>query len=372
MHCLCTALTAKGSHLHSWTGDESDMNKMKLVVFARVGWMRWYRGPQPDDEKPIGGGGYTKTSLGHEAFNFLPLSGRMFGYFQPVSQQRKLRRKHSSIVALERIQADFRGDVLENVEVVFVATHPRLGSQRIVGWFHNATVYRHKQPSSAKERQRFSYFLETSADTATLVPEKRREFIIPGGAGAFGQANVCYVLDKNGKPKKAGWIGDALKYVDSYALENAAADPESDTDAEISHILGSTIERAAGFQSNPRIKKAIEDYAMAWAERRLSELRYEPTDTHKTKPYDFLCKRAGGDLYVEVKGTQEAGQSVSLSPREVEHAEGHKNSMLFIVHSVGVKGKRNPVVSGGKERIIDPWDISKGVLKPHSFVFTLS
>jgi len=30
----------------------------KRVLFARVGWMRWYRGVQPDDLKPIGGGAY--------------------------------------------------------------------------------------------------------------------------------------------------------------------------------------------------------------------------------------------------------------------------------------------------------------------------
>jgi hypothetical protein len=35
--------------------------------------MKKYRGPQADDEKPIGGGSYNKQELGHEAFNFLPL-----------------------------------------------------------------------------------------------------------------------------------------------------------------------------------------------------------------------------------------------------------------------------------------------------------
>jgi len=43
---------------------------MALVLFACIGWMRWYKGPQADDEKPIGGGKYNRYSLGHEAFNF--------------------------------------------------------------------------------------------------------------------------------------------------------------------------------------------------------------------------------------------------------------------------------------------------------------
>jgi hypothetical protein len=55
----------------------------RRVLFARVGWMKWYKGPKPDDEKPIGGGSFTKEHLGYEAFNFLPLGGKYFGYFQP-------------------------------------------------------------------------------------------------------------------------------------------------------------------------------------------------------------------------------------------------------------------------------------------------
>jgi DNA-binding sugar fermentation-stimulating protein len=86
---------------------------------------------------------------------------------------------------------------------------------------------------------------------------------------------------------------------------------------------------------------------MERAEKHLRKLGYAPQDKHKTKPYDFLCQVKSADLYVEVNGTQDSARSVSLSPNEVEYARKHKNSALFIVHSVRVKGKRKPVVSGG-------------------------
>ena len=209
---------------------------------------------------------------------------------------------------------------------------------------------------------------------AVLVLEKRRSFIIPAkGKGAFGRANVRYVLDTKGDPSnRAQWIDEALKYVDAYELENAAQEPESEADPDIEQTLQSTIERVAGFQSNPRIRSAIETYAMDWAEERLAKLGYKPNDTHKTKPYDFLCNVSGKELFVEVKGTQDNGNSVSLSPNEVEHAQNHANSALFIVHSVKVKGKRSPVVSGGKERFLNPWDISTGTLKERGYIYTLS
>lgn len=129
---------------------------MVLVVFARIGWMKRYHGPQPDDKKPVGGGSYNRGSLGQEAFNFLPLDGHRLGYFQPRLQPPKLRRNHPSSIALERIQLGFRDEALEGVLAVFVATDPQRGGQRIVGWFPDATVYRHEQPTNDKRRHSFS------------------------------------------------------------------------------------------------------------------------------------------------------------------------------------------------------------------------
>ena len=341
---------------------------MVPIVFARIGWMKWYRGPQPDDEKPIGGGSYNIRSLGHEAFNFLPLDDQMFGYFQPTLQS-----NHPSSIALERIEAGSAAEELKGILAVFVATDPKRGGQRIVGWYPEATVSRHARPSNDKRRNAFSYFLKTRAQKAVLIPGPKRVFTIPSGKGAFGQANVCYPLDTNGHSKKgARWIDNALEYIYSSDLENVAQEPASEADPDIEQMLEITIDHVAGFQSNPRIRRAIEEYAMRWAKKRLEELGYMPKDTHTNKPYDFICKVSGADLYVEVKGTQGNGTSVSLSPNEVEHALKYRNSALFVVHSVKVKGKRNPIVSSGTERLLNPWRIKSGTLKPHGYVFTLN
>ncbi len=345
---------------------------MDGFVFARTGWMKRYHGPQPNDPKPIGGGSYNRRSLGHEAFNFLPLNGRMLAYFQPRLQPVALRGKHPSTIALERITPGFSGDMLERVLVIFVATDPRLGGQRIVGWFQKATAHRHGQPSKDPRRNGFSYFIETTERNALLLPEGRRSFVIPSGKAGFGQANVCYSHDPNGHRKQnASWMDQALEYVSSYELENVTTDPESEADDSICDTIGSALERSAGFQSDPKIRRAIEEYAMRCAEMHLRNCNLNPQDTHKTKPYDFLCMADGRRLYVEVKGTQGTGQSVSLTPNEVTHAYKHKNSMLFVVHSVRVKGRRKPVVSGGTELIVQPWDIRRGKLKPRGYVFTL-
>jgi hypothetical protein len=345
---------------------------MNLVLFARVGWMRWYRGPQQGDEKPIGGGKYNRDSLGHEAFNFLPINGRVLGYFQPQLQPKERQDTNPSTIALERIQAGFVGGSLTGVLTVFFATDPEQGGQKIVGWFRASTVHRYSQESSLKARNRFSYFIEASKSDAVLVPEDRREFSLPGGKGGAGTANVCYVLEQDGEPKSSAWIADALDYINTYALENAVQSPASETDAAIGNNIAATIENAAGFQSNPLIRKAIEKYAMDWAARYLTKLRYPYRDTHKNKPYDFICLVDGAEVYVEVKGMQDNGKAISLTPREVEHAQKNRNFALIIVHSVKVKGERKPVVSGGELVFLHPWDIRKGTLEPRGFVYTFA
>jgi hypothetical protein len=175
---------------------------------------------------------------------------------------------------------------LAGVLAVFVATDPKGGGQRIVGWFRDATVYRPERTSDDTRRSSFSYYLMTPAANAVLVPEEKRWFVIPHGKGAFGQANVCYPLEADGQAKSdARWMENALEYIDTYALENVAHDPESEADSEIERMLGSTIDRVAGFQSNPRIRRAIEDYAMRWAEKRLKDLGYGPVDISPDWPH---------------------------------------------------------------------------------------
>jgi hypothetical protein len=344
----------------------------KRVLFARVGWMRGYRGPQPDDEKPIGGGKYNKAGLGHEAFNFKPIDGKVMGYFQPQMQPKTRRKSHPSKIVLEKIEPRFAGDLLDKVLVVFVARNPVEGGQYLVGWYKNAVVHRLEKHSSASQRNRFGYFIETNSADAVLVPVGRRTFEVPRGKGGFGQANICYPFtNRAGQPKQGNWMDEALAYISSYQHEDAVQHPTSETDPDISEMIEATIERAAGYQSNPRIRKAIENYSMQWAYRRLKELGLSPVPKYKTNPYDFLCTASGADLYVEVKGTQQDGRCISLTPNEVAHVKEHKNSALFIVYGLTVKGKRSPRVSGGEELFLPKWDISSGQLEPRGFAFTL-
>ena len=77
-------------------------------------------------------------------------------------------------------------------------------------------------------------------------------------------------------------------------------------------------------------------------------------------------------MYVEVKGTRSLGEEIQLTPNEVEHARlhGHK-SILFIVHSGEITETKIPTVQGGEVRILDPFLLEKGILRPRGYIFGL-
>jgi hypothetical protein len=92
----------------------------RRVLFARVGWMTYYAGPQAGDEKPIGGGENNKKNIGHEIFNFTNFGGRLYGFVSTPKGH----------ISFERIgPTSGKQDRLDDVLVVFVAR------QRIIGWY---------------------------------------------------------------------------------------------------------------------------------------------------------------------------------------------------------------------------------------------
>ena len=180
----------------------------EAVLFARIGWMKEYRGPQPGDERPEGAGEYTKSkmNLGHEAFNFLPVEDCVYGYIQPAGRT----------LNLERIAGGECEDSLNDALVVFVSKHPKEGVQRVVGWYENATVFRESHNSRHPERKGFDYFAVTEVKNAVLLPLAQRKCEVPSGKRGMGQANICYLYHPDRSPKQCPWVEQVLKFIENY------------------------------------------------------------------------------------------------------------------------------------------------------------
>ena len=295
------------------TVDENGVQQQR-VLFARVGWMHFYGGPVPDDERPIGGGRFNNTNIGLEIFNFKDSAGNLYGYFQPTMS--------SNSVALERIDPKASGaDELDHVVVVFVARNP-YGRQVIIGWYNDARVFRNEVKQSPGKPEGYGHFCSAKRGDCVLLPRDNRNLEIPSGKGAMGQANVCYSLTQKGLPKEAPWIREALDFMADYQGGDILAKPELDAEQESAAAAEKALaqSKGQGFPRTPEERRAVEYHAMYVAQQHFADTGYEVTDVSAQRPYDLLCKKADEELHVEVKGTTTDGDIIVLTNNEVKHA----------------------------------------------------
>jgi hypothetical protein len=133
-----------------------------------------------------------------------------------------------------------------------------------------------------------------------------------------------------------------------------------------------TLDRGAGREQDPEVRKSVEIYAMRKAEEYFRKQGFAVQDKSDSEPYDLLCTRRDEELFVEVKGTTGGGESVSVTRNEVRHVEEHPTtSVLFCLHSINVTRGEPPKCSGGQTRILWPWDLSKGKLHAISYEYVL-
>jgi len=130
------------------------------------------------------------------------------------------------------------------------------------------------------------------------------------------------------------------------------------------------LERASGFQSDSKLRKLIELHAMDLVKTNLETAGYNVEDVSARRPYDFLCRRGSEKKYVEVKGTQTAGNAVVLTAGEVSFI--HRNTrhcVLCVVHGIRITGDSKPKASGGQISTDSPFDLSIGTLIPIAYTY---
>lgn len=339
------------------------------VLFARVGSMTFYAGPQPGDERPIGGGGHNEKNIGHELFNFAKFDGHLYGWFRAKKGRVNLARVDPNVAAAEK---------LDEVLVILIA------QQHIIGWYRKATLYastrttlpafvkkeilRRLKQSGTKGFKVGGYRFEGNVEHATLLPTHERTHRIPGHVkGGFGQSNIRYLYRRNGEKENAPWTKEALKYVQDYDRANLLVSPEAQASSEEVAMVAQ--EQAQGFQSDAQLRRLIEKHAMNAAQKELVKKGFHSfKDTSATKPYDLTCAKGGKKFFVEVKGTQTAGNAIILTKNEVDHVEANPDDcILVVVHSVKVTGRK--VAKGGIPQVTEAWDLRGGQLTAMQFIW---
>jgi hypothetical protein len=336
---------------------QRDGIRPKGVLFVRIGWMNYYQGRVPGDDKPRRGGSHNVDEIGWEVFNFKTYRGELRGYI------------HGPL--LRRIDPTYnrRPKYLKDVLVIFFATKPH-GGQVIIGWYNNARVFHSPKKHDWPDREsKYEYSCEALARDAVLLPTEGRDYPITSGKGRPGTSNLFYIFHANGTPRREKWIQETIDYVLNYDGPNWVKALEE----EIADEIESTVAAAAGFISSSFARTAIEKLAMDRAMAYFEQDDWLVEDVSRTESFDLRCEKDSKILRVEVKGTQSKGETIQLTPNEVKNAREYRSQMvLFILHSVKIKGEGADVeATGGRFKVIRPWDIDRGVLKPISYFYEL-
>ncbi len=88
-----------------------------------------------------------------------------------------------------------------------------------------------------------------------------------------------------------------------------------------------------GWQLNAATRKKIEDAAQSRLMRHYEGLGWTVRDTRVGHPYDATAAKDGQVLYLEAKGTVSAGDSVLVTPGEVQHARDNLGACVLGVLS---------------------------------------
>lgn len=180
------------------------------------------------------GGSYNRKNIGHEIYNFSSYDGKYYGYVQPVG---------GSTINLDRITGEKEKDSIQDVLVVWVATRDNYG-QVVVGWYHNATVYRNYQtvPSevlSKRELKTHCEYSMCSEDATLILPIEKRNMLIRG----MGQSNIWYGNEEVNK--------EVLSYIESFDIDREQEINEIDKNLDI--LIGEEKEMIAKARINQSV-----------------------------------------------------------------------------------------------------------------------
>jgi hypothetical protein len=280
------------------------------ILFANIGWMAHYRGNNAKDQ--IKGGGSYRDDDKHEAFNFLPINGKCYGYVQPVRW---------GGINLNRIEAGYQDDKMSNVLVVWIATHPSAGGTYIVGWYKNANVFKTFQDSKNPQRKKYNYNIVAKTDDCTLLPIDQRTFQVlrakSGGKGFLGQSNVWYADSSNKNIQQ--FKEEVIAYIKSYT-------------GDAQHISKQAL------KVNSEARKKVEVAAVTYVTKVYQKLGYKVTSREKENiGWDLDAEKKGIKLKLEVKGLAQSQVSVRISENEYKSMMANKNDYRLCVVTNALK-----------------------------------
>jgi hypothetical protein len=279
----------------------NDINK-NPIVFLRIAWMEHYNGVSEED-KPKGAGSYVKENgKGGEVYNFTKKRGEYYG-FARIQKNRD--------IDLSKLGGSNEVGFIEGVTVVFFAKNPIIGGQWIVGWYRNATLYRHIIDCPKKSESDIGKCLaHCKVKDGVLLKMQDRNWEIDGA----GQTNLWYPE----KHLETNQLKELKNYINSggHSLMPGSGKKTG----------------SSGWMKDAQLRKEIEIAAMDKVVDYYGNKGFECRYVHKeNKGWDIEITKGTRHFYVEVKGTMNNFQTVELTPNEFNMLKHHKGKYIVCV-----------------------------------------
>ena len=286
---------------------ENKQTMNEKIIFCNTGWMDFYQGLLNDTI--VGGGKHIdKMGWGGEMLNFKSFENSLYGFVQPKIDKKN---NNPDTIKLEKLGALESDESISGITVVWTATDPNNRGTYIIGWYENATVYRHYKmpPKNSKRRYKnnpLGYFISAnSKDGRLLALDERILRVQRQKKNWMGQSNVWYAENNP----------EFIKIVKDYIFKGIIPSKVK----EYSTVKG------VAKQPDPLKRIEVERIAVLYVTNFYERLGYEIESFEKDNVgWDLTATSSKNQLKLEVKGLSGEFISTELTPNEFKNLKADK------------------------------------------------
>lgn len=212
------------------------------ILFCNIAWMKYYNG-KTEDDSPSGGGSYVdEFEEAGEQYNFKPRNlyfedaeeedgDYCLGFIETMSTN-GVDFNQLHIEKIDGCEQCEKEDFVEDVLVVYCATHESQRFTTVVGWYQHATVYRYLDEIEFEEDGEQPYNQLYSAiakvENCCLLPVSERSKIVKWRVPrtkdnisyGFGRSNVWFAQEQKDNSNLSKYLNKLYSQIQNYNGEN--------------------------------------------------------------------------------------------------------------------------------------------------------
>lgn len=293
------------------------------MLVCHIGWMNLYEGLDGKLDSIVGGGSYVrKHKRGAEICNFVRCSdGYVYGFVETSKDEQ------DRSININLLGANNDADYIDGIDVLWTAGHPTQQGRRVVGWYRNARVFRHRQRASTYRSPQHrldglrEFHVRARTSDVTLIPFNERTLKLGRGKGWIGH-NLWWFPEKSKNAQVKKFLVRLYRRMNSIGAGGTTKPMRS-------------MKGKWGGNSDPERKAAVEIAATTLVKKYYVGYRIKSVEDENLGWDLEALKRGNEPLCLEVKGLHGTTLQVGLTPREycalASHIEGEMDNYRLCV-----------------------------------------